>query len=257
MKICKKVFQSKRKKFDSVEVRLGEHDNAAELIEKARRDAAPQKKAPGARAKGAAVPAWKKKSLEFRAAIMAARALENPSDEEANERAEEIQQQLKLAGNSPDPDKIKCEHCGRTFNKEAGARHIAICVKTFGSKPGGGRLLKNSGGLKMKTDMSTPTGAQSGQAGLFGRPTPTPSPTAAQAAKVSRMGSSGQSLDTSGLGPPTRGGGSSQVVRTSSGASGFSQGGYSASGGGYAKPPTAQARGPSAHRTPSRGGGGR
>ena len=34
------------------------------------------------------------------------------------------------------------------------------------------------------------------------------------ALQVSRMGSSGQSLDTSGLGPQTRGGGSSQVVRT-------------------------------------------
>jgi hypothetical protein len=39
----------------------------------------------------------------------------------------------------------KCPHCGRTFNKEAGERHIAICLKTFGKKSGGGRLMRGTG----------------------------------------------------------------------------------------------------------------
>merc|ERR1719476_118320 len=49
------------------------------------------------------------------------------------------------AVHQPDGDMICCENCGRTFNKEAGERHMKICVKTFGSKPGGSRLTKGGG----------------------------------------------------------------------------------------------------------------
>jgi len=257
VKICKKVFQSKRTKFSSVATRLGELDNAQELIAKAQRDdrtpsAASQKK----ERREETVPAWKKKSLEFRAAILSAKAA--TGDEEAQAKAEEVAQQLSMAGNRLDPDKIKCQHCGRTFNKEAGERHIAICVKTFGKKPGGGRLVRGGGQLmQLAADKrSTPTGSQSlnqyclpansGNASS-GRPqgasstVPPSSTSTAQSAQVSRTSSSGQGVAASG----------NSVVRTSSG--GFPPGGYPNFAAGSAAP-SAQNRRPSAHRAQSRGG---
>jgi len=144
MKICKKVFSQKRKQFNSAANRLGDLENASELIANAqkigKRKDPRQNPAKGSNSKP--VPEWKKQSLEFRAAILAAKAA--AGDEDAQAQANDIQQRLDAAGGADD-GKTRCPHCGRTFNKEAGERHIAICVKTFGSKPGGGRLVKGGG----------------------------------------------------------------------------------------------------------------
>mmetsp|Transcript_44491 Transcript_44491/g.118157 ORF Transcript_44491/g.118157 Transcript_44491/m.118157 type:complete len:370 (-) Transcript_44491:368-1477(-) len=143
--ICKKVFQQKRKQFSSAANRLGEFENAGELLRNAQKiekekqqvqNTGGKKDGPGN------VPAWKQKSLAFRAAILNARA--TTGDADAIAQAEEINQKLDAAGGA-DSGMTKCPHCGRTFNKEAGERHIAICLKTFGKKPGGGRLLKGGG----------------------------------------------------------------------------------------------------------------
>lgn len=280
IKICKKVFVNKRKQFSSVAVRLGEFENAQSLIANAERiqrnKDAPAKKEKDSRK---SVPAWKKKSLELRAAILSAKV--DSGDAEAQLKAEEIQQQLGPAGGDLDPDSLKCPHCGRVFNKEAGERHIAICVKTFGTKPGGGRLIKG-GGRRMFEDTpdrpgstknsatpasastrglqpsypTTPSGGNraGGNAQVLSTSSSTP-----QAAQVSRMGSLGQGLEAGGSTGVTRSGsyGSGSVVRTSSGAGGLSTGGYSAAGystGGYPDGyagATAQNRRPSSSRTRS------
>jgi len=138
-RICKKVFQQKRKQFNSAANRLGEFDNASELIANARRLAKDEQLR--RRTKTAdKVPKWKQESLEFRAAILEAKA--STGDEDAHAKARALRQTLAAAGPVDDPSMVRCPHCGRTFNKEAGERHIAICVRTFGSRPGGGRLIK-------------------------------------------------------------------------------------------------------------------
>lgn len=141
MKICRKVFQQKRKQFNSAANRLSEFDNASELIANAYRL---EREKPKGSAKGSqGVPKWKQKSLAFRQAILAAKAA--GGDSEARVKADIIQQKLDAVGGGADPDMTRCPHCGRTFNREAGERHIAVCVKTFGNKPGGGRLVKGGG----------------------------------------------------------------------------------------------------------------
>lgn len=143
MRICKKVFLQKRKQFSSAASRLGDLDNANELIANAQRFERDRVKSAPSRAKAeASVPEWKRKSLSCRAAILAAKAA--AGDPGAAEKADVLQRKLEDAGGA-DADMTRCPHCGRTFNKEAGERHIAICVKTFGTKPGGGRLIKGGG----------------------------------------------------------------------------------------------------------------
>ncbi|CAJ1343713.1 unnamed protein product [Effrenium voratum] len=143
-KICKKVFQQKRKQFNSAANRLGEFDNANELIANATKV---EKKEPekAAKQKDKTVPKWKAQSLAFRQAILAAKGT---SDPEAAKKAAELQKELNAAnlasgGNALEADMVKCPHCGRTFNQEAGQRHIAICLKTFGGK---GRQAQSSRG---------------------------------------------------------------------------------------------------------------
>merc|ERR1740129_1658231 len=136
MKICKKVNQ-KRKQFNSAANRLGDIvEDAGTLIANAQKiqkevaknaDKPPETKKDDGKA--AAVPAWKKKSLEFRAAMLAAKAA--GGDSEAAAKAAELNRELKSIS-PPDqvaPDMIKCPTCGRTFNLESGKRHIEICAQ--------------------------------------------------------------------------------------------------------------------------------
>jgi len=170
IKICQKVFATKRKQFNSAANRLGELENAGDLIANAKqieKEKEKQKENQVSQKKEKNMPKWKAQSLAFRQAILAAKG--DSGDADAAAQAQELQQELnaaKAAGGGEEADMLKCPHCGRTFNKEAGERHIAICVKTFGGKPGGGRLAKGSGtgssgmGIKAKPP-STPPGASS------------------------------------------------------------------------------------------------
>mmetsp|Transcript_117582 Transcript_117582/g.332646 ORF Transcript_117582/g.332646 Transcript_117582/m.332646 type:complete len:327 (+) Transcript_117582:230-1210(+) len=166
-KICKKVFMQKRKKFDSAANRLGEFENANQLISNAKKiekevekvkaaeeqpggknPPGPGGKATEGGAKAKQMPKWKIKSLEFRQAMLAQKAASG--DEEATAALNALKEELAVvqaaAGPAPiDPDKVQCPHCGRTFNKESAERHINICVKMFGGKPGGGRLVRGGG----------------------------------------------------------------------------------------------------------------
>lgn len=174
LKICQKVFATKRKQFNSAANRLGELENAKDLIANAKqieKEKEMQKENKVVPKKEKNVPKWKAQSLAFRQAILAAKG--STGDAEAAEKAQELQQELnavKAAGGGEEADMTKCPHCGRTFNKEAGERHIAICVKTFGGKPGGGRLAKGSGtgssGMRAKPPSTPPASASQGGLGL-------------------------------------------------------------------------------------------
>jgi len=160
-RICKKVFVQKRKPFDVVANRLGEFDNASELIAKAKRleQENAQPKAQPKKKESKDAPKWQKQSLEFRQAMLAAKAA--AGDAVAAEKAAEIQAQLREMGDSEPAGMVKCPHCGRTFNKEAGERHVAICLKTFGSKNTGGRLVKGGGRNMNGMPTSTPAAPSS------------------------------------------------------------------------------------------------
>jgi len=194
IKICKKVFVQKRKQFNSAQARLDGFENASELIANAHK-LEREKKAPARGEKSSqTVPKWQQKSLAFRQAILAAKAA--TGDVVAQQKADAIQQTLNAAGADVDSDLTRCPHCGRTFNKEAGERHIAICVKTFGSRPGGGRLVKGGGHVAAAGAVTS-------------RPGP-PSPSAVMEAPVLRggasMGAGGTSMRMpfgNGAGTPT------------------------------------------------------
>lgn len=144
VRICKKVFQQKRKQFNSAANRLGDFENAQQLIAKATSVRKKNGENKDQKRTSKTIPEWQKKSLAFRQAILQAKGAEG--DEDAQKKAAEIQQQLDAAGGASNTGQVQCPHCSRTFNKEAGERHIAICIKTFGSKPqGGGRLIKGGG----------------------------------------------------------------------------------------------------------------
>lgn len=149
MKVCKKVFVDKRKAFDVGERRWDHVDSnerpkvGAEPTkeEKAKEELAKKKKA-----------AWRNKSEAFRAAITCARATDDPSgpsekSEENKKRLEEAEKKLE-AEREESGEIVRCPHCDRKFNADAGKRHIPICQKTFANK---GTLKKGGGTQASKT----------------------------------------------------------------------------------------------------------
>jgi len=150
-RICKKVFSEKRKQFNSAANRLGEFENAGALVKNAKKiekEAEAVKKADGKKDEEPAggkdkkpMPKWKQQSLAFRAAMLASKAA--MGDDKAAADLAAVKEEI--GEPPPDPNKVTCPHCGRSFNKESAQRHIDICLKTFGSKPGGGRLVRGGG----------------------------------------------------------------------------------------------------------------
>lgn len=112
MKICKKVFQAKRKVFDSSKARTdGVVEEKASVKGKAK--AAPQNSKSG----GSKKNIWKKQSEAFRSMLKQARGQTVSKEEEKNLQAtfEEAQ------------DLVPCNHCGRKFNDAAAKKHIPFC----------------------------------------------------------------------------------------------------------------------------------
>lgn len=108
--VCKKVFQKKRKEFNAQEHRIV----ANEQIKLMKKGAIVEKKIEEKKAKEK-IPKWKAESLQFRAGLKQARG-SGPTREE--------QQMLDMAQKN---NSIKCHVCGRTFNEEAGKRHVPFC----------------------------------------------------------------------------------------------------------------------------------
>lgn len=112
-KICKKVFQKKRKQFDVAGQR-----KTPEQLEMEACGVKPKKKSKKKKKKK--VPKWKLQSSVLRNAIKAGRGEDNSNTEEA-----------KLLRENADADMTKCEFCGRTFSDQAAKRHIPHCEKKF------------------------------------------------------------------------------------------------------------------------------
>lgn len=128
-KACVKVFQTKRKRFDSTKARV-EGTEAAKFVKDARRkqrlgggrqQQQPQKAASGKSAK------WRSQSEQFREAMRAARGIQNAEKTGAPLPAPSMR-------SGPDPSLVPCPHCGRRFNELAAERHIPRC-KDIKAKP--------------------------------------------------------------------------------------------------------------------------
>ena len=113
--ICKKVFLSKRKAFNSSEQR--EIDEAT--ISKKKPE--PKKNAKSSASASAKANKWKIESEQFRANMRAARMA--TSGDEAG-----YQEAAKIASDYAQSQLVPCPTCERTFNEEAAKRHIPICA---------------------------------------------------------------------------------------------------------------------------------
>ena len=135
-KICRKVFKSKRKIFDSSKIRLGAIDEHFQAIP------AGSKKLKVNTPSSGIKTSWRVKSAQFRSAIGSLRKENTVGYTGGNSD---------LNPGPVDPNRVNCPHCGRGFNQDAAKRHVSVCQKLFSSKPGGGRLLRGEGSLSHST----------------------------------------------------------------------------------------------------------
>lgn len=116
-KICKKVFQQKRKPFDVAQQR--QIDEMKEMQAENKYKKKPQAKAAAKpKAKEGAVPKWKLQSALLRNGLRAARGGETKNSEEAT-----------MVKKFEEQEMARCPFCNRTFNDEAAKRHIPFCEK--------------------------------------------------------------------------------------------------------------------------------
>lgn len=115
--ICKKVFQTKRKAFDSKSMRVVDEQQEQAMkkgeIRETRQEAVSKKTQSNFPANKKAK--WKQQSEAFRANMKAARG----------EQVSVAEQQVLQA--AADEGLIRCDCCGRKFNEKAAQRHIPFC----------------------------------------------------------------------------------------------------------------------------------
>ena len=161
MKICQKVFQSKRPKFSSQDARLsglekvedstsgsaGGYGRYGRKPKAVRRGVAARGRDERPLGGGSKKPKWKQQSEQFRAAMMAARGVDDPRGGSFGSGA--------MGGAAPvDDGLIPCPHCGRTFNETAAERHIERCKdmkhrpKTLKAGGGRGAHSRQAGGAR-------------------------------------------------------------------------------------------------------------
>jgi len=126
VRICKKVFQSKRRTFDVASKRVPE-ELAREAKAKGGRRAAGQSSR-SAKAAEDKKKAWREKSAQFRDAMKQNRLIVQ-YQKEGRPLSE-----LPVAASRPDPSLIPCKGCGRTFNEQAFQKHSKICKSVFTNK---------------------------------------------------------------------------------------------------------------------------
>lgn len=128
VRICKKVFVSKRKVFDSSKKRIEAIPELKSLLDNKKKTTKKQTQQSSSKSKNN----WKLQSLAFREAMRAARGAANhSSDNVVEERTPYV-----------DPSLIQCPNCLRRFNSNAAERHIPVC-KNIIAKPS--TLRKGSG----------------------------------------------------------------------------------------------------------------
>ena len=125
--VCKKVFQSKRKKFDSSAARMtedqsqlqgnpgGTNGGARGGSQLKSKQSQKSKKYDEQPVKGDKKNKWKSQSESFRAGLRAARGEKLT-----------VQEEKQLAKAAQD-DFVHCDYCGRNFGENAALRHIPYC----------------------------------------------------------------------------------------------------------------------------------
>ena len=143
-KICKKVFEEKRKEFDSQSARLagtganpGARAGPTGTFAGSRRGA-------GARAREPVRPGGGPSSSSSSSASASASASASSSAKSAKwkARSEQFRAAMRAARDpgaapapaGPDPSLVPCPHCGRRFNEKAAERHIPKC-QTIKAQP--------------------------------------------------------------------------------------------------------------------------
>ena len=113
MKICKKVFQAKRKVFDSSKARTKDVV-PDKLVGKTKGKTTSQQPAKN----GANKEKWKKQSEGFRAMLKQEKGGATISAEEKQELKKAMEEAQGL---------VPCNFCGRKFNEKAAQKHIPFC----------------------------------------------------------------------------------------------------------------------------------
>ncbi len=137
-KVCQKVFQTKRKKFDMAAKRLTDEDGNLMVdprkVQKQLKEK-PKKKDDGKIAK------WKLQSAMLRTQLKAVKGVDVSNTEEA-----------KIVANFEKQDFVNCPHCGRNFNETAGNRHIPVCA----DRAKAGKVSKPNNAPGPKTHLAKP-----------------------------------------------------------------------------------------------------
>lgn len=138
--VCRKVFQSKPKKFDMTAQRLKDKDGKPIVnIQKIKNEIKEKPKKNEARK----IPKWKLESAQLRANIMGAKGIDISNTEEA-----------KMALDFEKVGFVNCPSCGRNFSENAGSRHIPFCAE----RAKAGRLKVNPPAQKNQLNKLASTG---------------------------------------------------------------------------------------------------
>ena len=118
--VCQKVFQEKRKKFDSAKHRIidQEQKQISIINKKSQMKSNSKNKASGIKK---SLPKWKMESENFRRAM---KSMKNNGDDFNFNPMKRKSKQIDYAESQ---GYIKCQTCGRSFNSEAAEKHIPFC----------------------------------------------------------------------------------------------------------------------------------
>ena len=116
-KVCQKVFQSKRKAFNSAAHRAPEAEGFDKPPMNTMNTTKADKQPPKKKEEKGKIPKWKQQSLAFRASMKSAKNV--PVTEEQKLVAKKLQQEMDT--------RVKCDFCGRKFEETAAKRHIPFC----------------------------------------------------------------------------------------------------------------------------------
>jgi len=123
--ICQKVFQNKRKVYNTTDHRLPDDPALAEVRRKAAQQARKGKVGIGEEHDTVKKNGWRAKSEAFRAAMKDAQVVKKFQRE-----GRPLSELPPPAATAPElDDRTQCPHCGRRFGEQQAQRHIPLCAK--------------------------------------------------------------------------------------------------------------------------------
>lgn len=127
VRVCKKVFQTKRKQFDSAAARKTDEQLELEVMKPKKGGLNRRQPPPSTKQQQGGVPKWKQQSEALRAGLRAARGEELSHSE---------QQALNQQSKAHDDGLTPCPGCGRKFSEKAAEKHIPFCQSKNAAKGG-------------------------------------------------------------------------------------------------------------------------